>query len=39
MQENFHNARFSIAKALHYNPKNDAYLELHREINLRIKDF
>lgn len=39
MQENFYNARFSIVKALHYSPKNEAYLELQREINLRIKDF
>ena len=37
MQENYYNAKFSIAKAVQLNQKNQAYTELQKEIGLRIK--
>ena len=37
MQENYYNAKFSIAKACQICPKNSAYMELQKEIGLRIK--
>ena len=39
MQENYYNAKFAIAKALQHAPRNPAYLELQREVGLRIKEF
>lgn len=39
MQENYYNAKFAIAKAVQHAPRNATYLELQKEIGLRIKEF